>query len=132
MWILCGHVFSSCQTLQSFRTTKDDDHLGKLRRLADAYGWEEDSPQYKAKLKQVQALGKQRLADALGKGGGGAQGEEDPVRMGVLPRVLGKGLGRGEAEAGEGPLWPLGSGPPLPADDVGRHGRPPLHVPGQE
>ena len=119
---------------------QDDDHLGwelaqleKLRRLADAYGWEEDSPQYKAKLKQVQALGKQRLADALGKGGwGGAQGEEDPVRMGVLPRVLGKGLGRGEGEAGEGPLWPLGSGPPLPADDVGRHGRPPLHVPGQE
>ena len=56
---------------------QDDDHLGwelaqleKLRRLADAYGWEEDSPQYKAKLKQVQALCKQRLADALGKGGG--------------------------------------------------------------
>jgi hypothetical protein len=46
------------------------DQLAKLKRLADAYGWDEDTPQYKAKVKQLQALGKQRLADALGKGGG--------------------------------------------------------------
>ena len=55
----------------------DDDHLGweldqlaKLKRLADAYGWDEEDAKYKAKLKQLQALGKQRIAEALGKGGG--------------------------------------------------------------
>ena len=44
--------------------------LAKLKRLADAYGWDEDTPQYKAKVKQLQALGKQRLVEALGRGGG--------------------------------------------------------------
>ena len=43
--------------------------LDKLKLLAASYGWDEDTPQYKQKLKQVQALGKQRLAIALGKGG---------------------------------------------------------------
>ena len=43
--------------------------LDKLKLLAASYGWDEETPQYKQKLKQVQALGKQRLAIALGKGG---------------------------------------------------------------
>ena len=76
------------------------DQLAKLKRLADAYGWDEDTPQYKAKVKQLQALGKQRLVEALGKGGGeGAQGKGAVLCLGVLPRVHGQGLGRGEAEA---------------------------------
>ena len=46
------------------------DQLKKLKLLAEAYGWDEEDPKYKAKLKQVQQLGKQRAAEALGKGGG--------------------------------------------------------------
>ena len=46
------------------------DQLKKLKRLAEEYGWDEEDPKYKARLKQVQALGKQRALDALGKGGG--------------------------------------------------------------
>ena len=46
------------------------DQLAKLKLLKEAYGWDEEDPKYKAKLKQVQQLGKQRAAEALGKVGG--------------------------------------------------------------
>lgn len=70
-----GHVFL---LLSSMSETADDndvlgwelDQLKKLKRLAEEYGWDEEDPKYKARLKQVQALGKQRALDALGKGGG--------------------------------------------------------------
>ena len=69
-----GHVFL---LLSSMSETADDndvlgwelDQLKKLKRLAEEYGWDEEDPKYKARLKQVQALGKQRALDALGKGG---------------------------------------------------------------
>ena len=33
------------------------DQLAKLKLLKEAYGWDEEDPKYKAKLKQVQQLG---------------------------------------------------------------------------
>lgn len=60
------------------------DQLAKLKRLADAYGWDEDTPQYKAKVKQLQALGKQRLVEALGKGGGRSPRQRRRLMSGSL------------------------------------------------
>ena len=55
------------------------DQLQKLKRLADAYGWDDDSPQYKAKLKQVQQLAKQRTVGLLGKGGKEPKGKASKI-----------------------------------------------------
>jgi len=43
------------------------EQVQKLKRLAEAYGWGEDHPQYKAKLKGIQAQGKLRDVAALRK-----------------------------------------------------------------
>ena len=43
------------------------EQVQKLKRLAQAYGWGEDHPQYKAKLKGIQAQGKLRDVAALRK-----------------------------------------------------------------
>ena len=47
------------------------EQLQKLKRLAQAYGWGGDHSQYKAKLKGIQAQGKERLSAALRKKQGG-------------------------------------------------------------
>ena len=82
--------------------------LDKLKLLAASYGWDEETPQYKQKLKQVQALGKQRLAIALGNGGvQQQQGEGQANGLGKQAGVQGDRLGQGEGAAAEAWGWGL-------------------------
>ena len=78
------------------------DQLKKLKRLAEEYGWDEEDPKYKARLKQVQALGKQRALDALGKGGG--RNPRAPRR-----RTLGKAAWSSRPRTGRRPSTSLSS-----------------------
>ena len=84
---------------------QDDDHLGwelaqleKLRRLADAYGWEEDSPQYKAKLKGIQAQGKERLSAALRKKQGGEKKKAGSIIWESCGEFKAKGFDEAKAQ----------------------------------
>ena len=77
------------------------EQLQKLKRLAQAYGWWEDHSQYKAKLKGIQAQGKERLSAALRKKQGGGEEEGRLDCVGELRRVQGEGVRRGEGSAGE-------------------------------
>ena len=46
------------------------EQIETLKKLADHYGWDEDnSTKYKVKLKGIQAWGKLKLNEMLGKGG---------------------------------------------------------------
>ena len=70
-WIFCPRIRREMATLDE--EPEDDpldwelEKIEKLKRLADAYGWDEDHKEYKAKLKGIQALGKARLNAQLGK-----------------------------------------------------------------
>ena len=93
----------------SYMQADDDDALGwelaqlqKLKLIAEAYGWDEDDPKYKAKLKQVQALGKQRLADTL-KGKGGRGGKSQAIKWVTVGEIKAKTYD--EAKAGLQDIW---------------------------
>ena len=70
-WIFCPRILREMAILDE--EPEDDpldwelEKIEKLKRLADAYGWDEDHKEYKAKLKGIQALGKARLNAQLGK-----------------------------------------------------------------
>ena len=133
-----GHVFL---LLSSMSETADDndvlgwelDQLKKLKRLAEEYGWDEEDPKYKARLKQVQALGKQRALDALGKGGG--KEPKGPKTTYVWESCMEfKAKDWTEAKyklVKLGPLWGVGAGSPQRAVHVRRPRRAALQVQGQ-
>ena len=74
------------------------EQLQKLKRLAEAYGWGEDHPQYKAKLKGIQAQGKERLSAALRKKQGGEKKKAGSITWESCGEIKAKGFDEAKAQ----------------------------------
>ena len=74
------------------------EQLQKLKRLAQAYGWGEDHSQYKAKLKGIQAQGKERLSAALRKKQGGEQKKAGSIIWESCGEFKAKGFDEAKAQ----------------------------------
>ena len=74
------------------------EQLQKLKRLAQAYGWGEDHSQYKAKLKGIQAQGKERLSAALRKKQGGEKKKAGSIIWESCGEFKAKGFDEAKAQ----------------------------------